>query len=147
MAYLTPEYGIRALLAADASVQSTLNTANTIAPLGSIPRDEPMPYASYERLQAEPEHHMGGVSASGMWQGSTEITCWAETLDGAQSLADAVRAVLDGQEPLTGTVGGDSVTFSRMHLRTEEHDTFAPGDGSDEYVYTISQTYEWAATP
>lgn len=147
MAFLTPEYGLRSRLAADATVQSNLNSSNTIAPLDSVPRDEPFNFLTYERTNAQTEHHMGGVSSSGLWQGVTEIVAWSETLDSAQGLADAVRASLDGQESFSATVGADSVTFTRCHLQSEEVDTFASGDGSDEYVYAITQTYEWAATP
>ncbi len=147
MAFLTPEKAMRSLIRANASVQALANADTTCAPIDDIPRNALMPFIGYRRIEASTEHYMGGVAASGLWMGSSEITVFAETMDAAQSLADAVRAVLDGNDNATVTIGGNACTFERLHLSREDVQTFDPKDSSDSRVHTVTQEYEWSCRP
>ena len=145
MGYLRPEYAMRKLLRESAAVIAASNTDITVCPVDDVPRDVLMPFITYLRNNAEPAHYMGGVAASGHWQGNTEFTAYAETKAAADTLADAIRATLDGAEIVTVTIGGDSVQFRRLHLMREDDETFNPADGSDSRVHTVTQEYEWSA--
>lgn len=147
MAFLRPESAMRSLVRANATVQSLANSDTTFCPLDDVPRNAAMPFMCYQRLQAGTTHHMGGVTASGLWQGTTEITIFAETMDAACSLADAVRAVLDGNDNATVTISGNTCTFERLHLAREDVETFDGKDASDTRVHTVTQEYEWSARP
>jgi hypothetical protein len=79
MGYLRPEYAMRKLLRDSAAVIAASNTNITVCPVDDVPRDVVMPFITYLRNNAEPAHYMGGVAASGHWQGNTEFTAYAET--------------------------------------------------------------------
>lgn len=147
MGYLRPESAIRKLLRDSAGIQAVLPSEVTVCPLEDVPRNVAMPYITYKRMNASTAHHMGGVSNSGLWMGRTDITVFALTIDSAIAVADAIRAVLDGTEPETVTIGSDSVTFERMHLSDEDSDVYEPADASDSRVHLITQEYEWSAKP
>lgn len=146
MAYLQPEDGIRELLLTETDVTDLL-ADDVIAPLEDIPRTAEMPYIGIMRESADPAHHLGGVVASELWQGESEVVSFADTKVEATDLADAVRGVLDGAEVTTATVGSNSVTFTRLHLMTEQQETIRPSEGSERAVYTVIQRYGWAAQP
>jgi hypothetical protein len=147
MAFLRPESAMRSLVRANATVQSLANADTTFCPIDDVPRNALMPFMCYQRIEASPEHHMGGVSSSGLWMGTTEISVFAETMDAACSLADAVRAVLDGNDSATVTISGNTCNFERLHLRREDIETFDPKDSSDSRVHVVTQEYEWSARP
>lgn len=147
MAFLHPEFAIRKLLRDAAAVVAANNADNTVCSIDAVPRNAQMPFVTYQRIQGSTEHHMGGVTNSGLWMGNTEITAFAETYDAAMSLADAIRATLDGAEPVTVTIGGNSTTFDRIHLNREEVDVTDPSDGSDSRVVAVTQEYEWSCRP
>lgn len=144
MAYLRPEYAIRKLLRESAAVIAASNTEITVCPIDDVPRNVAMPFVTYSRISATPAHHLGGVDAGGFWQGSTEVVAYAETKAQADSLGTAMRTTLDGAEPVTVTISADSVTFQRLHLISEDDETFNPSDASDSRVHTVTQEYEWS---
>lgn len=145
MAFLHPEFAIRKLLRDAAAVVAANNTENTVCSVEDVPRDVEMPFVTYQRIQGSTEHHMGGVTASGLMMGTTQVTAFAETYDSAMTLADAIRVTLDGAEPVTITIGSNSATFERLHLSREEVDVVDPKDASDSRVFTVTQEYEWSA--
>lgn len=147
MAYLRPESAMRKLLRDAAGVQAALASDLVVCPLGAAPVNALMPHIQYRRLSADTQHHLGGVSSSGLWMGRTELIVFAETLDAAVTAADAMRTVLDGAEPVTVTIGSDSVTFERLFLSNEDEEVFDPSDSSDTRIFTITQEYEWSARP
>lgn len=147
MGYLRPESAIRKLLKDAAGVQAALGSDQVVCPLGAAGRNALYPHIQYQRLSAQPEHHLGGVSSSGLWMGRSEFTVFADSPDAAIAAADAMRTALDGAEPVTVTIGGDSVTFERLFLSNEDEETFDPADDSDTRIFTITQEYEWSARP
>lgn len=147
MPYLTPEFAMRKLLRDNAGVQAAINSAQTVCPVEDVPRDVDMPFATYRRLNASTQHYMGGVATSGLWMGTTEMVYYAETFEAAYSLANAARAVLDGAELATVTVGSDSCTIERMHLTNEDTEVFEPADASDSRVHVVRQEYDWSIRP
>lgn len=147
MAFLHPEHALRKLIRDSAAVVAANNTENTVCSIDAVPRDVSMPFVTYQRIQASTEHHMGGVTASNLMMGTTEISAFAETYDAAVSLADAIRGALDGAEPVTVTIGGNSTTFDRLHLNREDVDVTDAKDTSDSRVVTITQEYEWSCRP
>lgn len=147
MAFLQPEKGIRYQLVNAAAVQAICGASPVVAPVTAIPRNAVMPFITYNRTSGSPMHYMGGVAASGLWMGSTEVTAYAETYDGAVALANAARGVLDGNDSATATISGDSVTFERLRLESETIESFDPADASDSRVHTVTQLYEWSARP
>jgi hypothetical protein len=144
MAYLRPEYGIRKLLRESAAVIAASNADITVCPVDDVPRNVSMPFITYLRISGEPAHHLGGVDAGGFWQGRTEFVAYAETKAQADTLANAMRTTLDGAEPVTVTISADSVVFQRLHLVSEDDETFNPSDASDSRVHTVTQEYEWS---
>ena len=147
MGYLRPESAIRKLLKDSAGVVATLASDQVVCPLGAAPRNALYPHIQYQRLSAQPMHYLGGVSSSGLWMGRSEYTVFADTADAAIATADAMRTALDGAEPVTVTIGSDSVTFERLFLSNEDEEVFDPADASDTRVFTITQEYEWSARP
>lgn len=147
MAFLHPEFAMRKLLRDAAAVVAANNADNTVCSIDAVPRNAVMPFVTYQRIQATTNHHMGGVVASNLMMGNTEITAFAETYEQAMTLADAIRLTLDGAEPVTVTVGSNSATFERLHMNREEVDITEPSDASDSRVVTITQEYEWSCRP
>jgi hypothetical protein len=147
LAFLRPEAAMRSLIRASATVQALMDSDVTVAPVEDVPREASLPFITYRRINGSTQHHMGGVSSSGLWMGTTEIIMYADTQAAAWALADAVRGVLDGKDSGTVTVGSDSATFERCHLSNEDTDVFDPRDDSDERVHTVRQEYEWSIRP
>ena len=147
MGYLRPESAIRKLLKDSAAVTATLASDQVVCTFGAASQTALYPHIQYRRINAEPLHHLGGVSSSGLWFGTSEFVVYADSPDAAIATADAMRGVLDGAEPVTVTIGGDSVTFERLFLANEEEDVFDPSDESDTRIFTITQEYEWSARP
>ena len=147
MAFLHPEFAMRKLLRDAAAVVAANNADNTVCSIDAVPRNAVMQFVTYQRIQATTNHHMGGVVASNLMMGNTEITAFAETYEQAMTLADAIRLTLDGAEPVTVTVGSNSATFERLHMNREEVDITEPSDASDSRVVTITQEYEWSCRP
>lgn len=147
MAFLLPEYAMRKLLRDDAAVQAAMNSQYTVCPVEDVPRDVEMPFITYKRLNGSTQHHMDGVASSGLWMGTSEIVCYAESFEGAYALANAARAVLDGAETVTVTVGADSCTLERLHLSNEDTEVYDPADASDSRVHVVRQEYDWSIRP
>lgn len=147
MAMLRPEYGIRKLLVDTAAVTSLLGDSDGIGPMGNLSRVARMPYIGVQRSGGAPEHHLGGVSASGLWQGGSEVTVFAETPEDAHAVSEAVRAALDGGQGTTATVGADSVTFTLLNLIDTDDGMVPPKDGSDDAIYMDTLEFEWGVEP
>jgi hypothetical protein len=147
MAFLHPEFAIRKLLRDAAAVVAANNADNTVCSIDAVPRNVVMPFVTYQRIQATTNHHMGGVVSSNLMMGTTEVSAFAESYEAAMTLADAIRATLDGAEIVTVTVAGNSATFERLHLNREDVDITEPSDASDSRVVTVTQEYEWSARP
>lgn len=144
MAFLRPERAFRKLIRESATMQAVLNADYTVAPMDAIPRNALMPYIGYRRISGGPEHHLTGPATSGMYMGSTEFYIFAETMDSAENIAEALRSVLDAKARQTVTIGSDSVIIDRLMHETEDVEAFYPADGSDSMVYVITQEYSWS---
>lgn len=100
-----------ALLYADADIYTAVGGAGTqdaggrrIYPL-MLKQGQKQPSIVYSRVSNVGDHHMRGPS--GLSQPRVQIDCWADTLNGAASLADQVKNRLDG---FRGTVSFGSAS-------------------------------------
>lgn len=94
----------------------------------SIPQDIALPAWAYQRVSGERETaHDGALGmASGRWQ----ITCQAESYDGAKSLAEAIRLCLDGFAGWMGQAPGLRVFGGKIESEID-------GYGMTSGIYTV----------
>jgi len=118
-----------ALLSGDADVAVVVDWATTranggqrIFP-GKLPQGTVRPSVVYNRVSGQGDHHMEGPS--GLTSTRFQVDSWAQTLDAAASLANLVKAVLDG---FSGTVAygsnspQDSIYIGGVFYDTERED-------------------------
>ena len=98
------------LLKNDAGVLAIV--ANRIYPM-LVPQDAAMPALTYQKISGNWQVQMDGPH--NMSRERFQINCWAETYAGAKSLADAVRAELNGYDTGNASIG--------VHLITLENET------------------------
>jgi hypothetical protein len=103
------EKAIRSLLVDDGSVAALVG--NRVYPV-QRKQGSALPAVVYQQITGVRDHTFAG--ASGFVASRYQITCWAETYGGADALADAVRAVMDGY---AGTK--ESVVIQCIHLQDE----------------------------
>lgn len=106
------ETELRARLAADAGVSALV--AARIYPL-RLPQTPVYPALTYRRVSGLGVHNLSG--AAGRGRSRIQVDCWAETYLGAQALAAAARASLDG-------FNGTLVTLRAVIFRENELDDF-----------------------
>lgn len=134
----SPETVLRSTLLADATVAGLLGTR--IYPLAAD-ADATLPYVTWRRSSVRREPTLAGPM--GVPTVTIEYDCVASTYAGARTLADAMRAVLDG---FNGTI--DNTTVRQTSLE-DESDQFATLSGADlPDLYIVRQTYEilWQET-
>lgn len=122
------------------SFESDLRTkvlSGTVATLVStrmyplvLAQDCTFPALVYSRVSTSREHSMSGPS--GLAHPRIQIECYAETHAGARSLADAVRALLDG---FAGTIGS---TVIQGIILLDDRDMF----GEQTPVYRTDLDFE-----
>ena len=122
---MTLETEIRTRLAADGTVSGEVSTR--LYPV-KLPQDPTYPAITYNRVSAPRLHHLGGVAGRATVRLS--YNSWAETYAGAQTLAAAVRASLDG-------FNGTLATIKCVISLENESDLYE----QDVEIYRILQDY------
>jgi len=133
-----PEAVLRAALLADATVSSLVGTR--IYPLISTP-ETPLPFVLWRRTAARREPTLSGPMGVPIL--TVEYSVYALTYEAARTIADAMRAVLDGYG---GTVDNTIVRQTSLDDESDELANLAGGPMPDTYV--VRQSYEilWQET-
>lgn len=125
---MTIETEIRTRLAADGTIAGLVGTRIYAV---RLPQDPSYPAIIYSRVSGVRLHNLDGPAGRAMPRLS--IDCWSETYVGAQALAAAVRASLDG-------FNGSLATLKAVILIENEIDLF-DADAGQEGAYRIVQDY------
>lgn len=73
-----------------------------------VPQDVALPAVTYQRISDPPEHAMGKDAT--IYHPRYQISCWATTYTGVQSLAAQIKAALtDYSSAAMGGTGGENV--------------------------------------
>jgi hypothetical protein len=133
-----PEAVLRAALVADATVSGLI--ASRIYPLMSSP-ETPLPFVLWRRTAARREQTL--ATPMGVPITTVEYSVYAATYEAARTIADAMRAVLDGYG---GTADNTTVRQTSLDDESDELANLAGGPMPDTYV--VRQSYEilWQET-
>lgn len=123
----TVEYDIKDLLLADGTVSGIIGTR--IWP-NKLPQGAELEAITYTRVSGVRLKTLKGLA--GLARPSFQIDCWAEKYTEVKTLANAVRAVLDGYQ---GTV--NTIRIDRIQILNEVDD-FNP----ELHLYRVIQDYE-----
>lgn len=126
---MTIEEGLVAQLKADSAVAAIVGTR--IHP-GAIPQDGALPAVVYQLISSPREVDLGGPST--FIRARYQIDCWANSQSTVRSLADSVRAALNGvglQSPKT--LGSEPVQLVYLDDETGALSEFE-GDRRDRRV-------------
>lgn len=128
MAIKTPLYD---RLVADGTVSGLVGTRiyRKVAP-----QEAAKPYVTFQGISAPRIH--GVKNSLGVVQERIQFDCWADTDSGAEAVADAIRASLDG---FTGTLGSIRVQGC-THL-DERPGMEPPIGGGETPIHRVSQDY------
>lgn len=122
---------LRTYLAAQSGISNIVGTR--IYPV-ALPQKATRPALTYSRVTGGHYHNL--TSATGAAIPTFEIDCWADSYEGADVLAEAVRQEMQG---LRGTWGSDAV---KSVVLDDEEDSYSdPIDASDKGVYRITLRY------
>jgi hypothetical protein len=120
-------------LAAQAGIASAVSTR--VYPRGETPQRTTYPYITFQRVSSTGHHHM--LAAEALGQQRYQFDCWATTALSAETVAEALRAELDGfRRGLMGTV-----TIMAVHLVDRSDEAIPPTDGSDRSKFRVRQDY------
>ena len=96
-----------------------------------------LPAITIQTVSHRHEQHM--TAAAGIANATIQIDCWAASAIAARTVADEVRAELDGYTAAAGKMG--AVDVRRVSLINESDNYNTAGDGSDAGTYRIIQDY------
>ena len=111
---------IVSILTSDATVSGIVSSR--VYPL-FVPQNATIPAITYQNIVSPRVHTLGSVDD--MVPALYQLNCWAETMEGARALSEAVRGALNNY---SGTVGG--VVIQAVHI-TDEDDMPAMLAGDD----------------
>jgi len=127
-----PDVVLRNALLADATFAGLAGTR--LHPL-QVPRDTALPFVTYRRSALRRTQTLAGPM--GVPTASIEYTVVGTTYASARTVADAIRAVLDGYN------GTSENTTVRQTSLEDEADELAQLQGAElSDVFTIRQTYD-----
>lgn len=109
------ETEIRTRLAADATVSGLVSTRIYAV---KLPQKPTYPAVTYSRVSGERLHNLGGTSGRARMRLS--ISSWATTYVGAQALAAAIRASLDGFNGTLTTIDAVILIENEIDLSEDE---------------------------
>lgn len=98
------------------------------------PRDSALPAVTFQRIESEIVNHATGATATGWYR--FQVDCWADDMDDARTVADAVSTALSGWSNTDGTP-----SISMCHQQSDTDLTEPPDHGDDAMLYRISQDY------
>lgn len=111
---------LRAFLLGDTAIAAAVGGADgaRVYPV-KLPQGTKAASIVYSRISARPDHTMAGPS--GLARPRLQIDVWAPTANAATSLADLVKARLDGFAGLMGS-GDDTVAVQGVFFADERED-------------------------
>lgn len=122
--------GFRTYLVAQAPITAIVGSTNPRVFGGNIiPQDEDLPAITYWEAGTDHRHHFGGASGFAFVQ--LRVDCWAETRTGARTLAEAVRAELQGYR---GAMGSANVRCCHAMERSNAYFPPESGDKVGRYL-------------
>lgn len=134
------ERAVRSVLVDDATVSGLVGSRiyPTVAPATAG-----LPYVVYQRISTNRVRDQGGVSD--LAQPRIQVSCWADSYSGTKTLADAVRAAIDGYRGTAGPVGSQTA-IRRITCENETDAADLYPEGSDNRVFgTIFDFMVWHA--
>ena len=140
MADLTIDSAFRGKFMSEAVVTNLISTR--LYPRGNVPQVPTKPYATYQRITTDNNHHMS--AASGLQVVDFQIDCVCETYPEVIALADAFRNATDGFRG-TVTIGLDSLTLRQCHLDNQTDAPINPTDGGETGTFVINQDWSVGA--
>jgi hypothetical protein len=99
-----------------------------------LPQLESVPAIVYRRISGGHNHNIDKATGSAI--PVFELDCWADTYAQAETLAEAVRGVMQGFD---GTMGDTVVTACILDDETDDYEP--PDEGSDRGVFSITLRY------
>lgn len=93
------------------------------------------PYAVYQRIDAQHEHHLGG--ASGLCAARIQWDVYADGHAAAASIGDLLREALDGWR---GTQSG--VVIQQCHLKQDQTEFVEQPTGGKQTLRRVSHDYQ-----
>lgn len=125
------EHAIFDLLKSDTGIKSL--ASSRIYPLVA-PQGSAKPYVTYQKVAATRPLHLGGHN--GQVRAVFQVDSWAQSSDGARSLADVVRVVLDNY---SGEAKNHAI--ERIFLDGELDNWEFAIDGSEVIYGRVTQTW------
>jgi hypothetical protein len=98
------------------------------------PRGGTLPAVTFQRIDSEIINHSTGATDT-QWA-RFQADCWADDMDTARTVADAVTTALSGWSNTGGTP-----SISMCHQQSDMDLTEPPEHGDDVMLYRISQDY------
>lgn len=126
------EEGLRAELIADSAVAAIIGTS--VHP-GAIPQGGGIPAVVYSRVSSQRDVDMDGPSD--FVQVRMRVDCWHTSYAGVKSLADAVRAALNG----VGLASPKTLGLEPVQLVYLDNDSDLPSFEGDQRDYRVSQDW------
>jgi hypothetical protein len=108
---MTLEQALRTRLAAYTNLTTLVGTR--IYPL-RLAQSPTLPAVTYQRISTVPVQALS-AAASAMIRTRMQVTAWATTYAGAQSVAAQIRACLDGFAGMLGGTGGVNCTVTWLN--------------------------------
>ena len=115
-------------LTGDATITGLVGTK--IYP-GGAPQGIALPYVTYKRVSTDPVYTITGDN--GLNDATYQIDAWSQTYSEAVSIADAIRARLEGWQDVSGTP-----KFYGTRVVEEDDIVASPVGGSDRFNYARS---------
>lgn len=103
-----------------------------------LPQNATFPAVVYVEFATDHEHQLSG--AAGLYHQRMFLDCYASTRTAANSLAEAIRAVLHGY---WGAAGSETIRSAQLEGRVK--DVVRPLDGSDLRQYRTRLSWRFAA--
>lgn len=93
------------------------------------------PVITHQLVDNDHLHHIG--SASGSSTARIQVDCWGQTMADVETLAEAVRAALQGY---SGAMGAITVSFVQLAGERDLHEP--PKEGSNQWLYRRSMDFQ-----
>jgi hypothetical protein len=130
---MTIEKGLITYLEGQASITAIIGNGDSPETIRAypmiLPQDWTAPAITFQRISANRWRHLAGPAGRNAVR--VQIDCYAATYNGAKTLAEAVRGVLDGY---TGTMG--TFTVGAVSLEND-----LDGYNADTDIYRIVQDF------
>ena len=103
------------------------------------PTSATKPYVVYQIISEAREPHM--TAAGGLVASRVQVVCCDDTAEDAETVAEAIRAEMDGYKDTTMGSGDNATTIRRILLDGAGESMEPPSVGSEVPIYTKRQDY------